>query len=412
MEAKQHIFDEYNRRLLALLAEQRKVTIPYIGQIQAKLSPAYILESHGLRTMYPPQVSMEFHPHEFLTDSRHYSSLDWSQSIDIADDTTRAIADLTNLSPKTVEEVISQEVGGILQSLFRGRRVSVFNIGELFVSDESEHLLLLNFEPNLSTLEHLNRPFTPYSETVLKPHVDFVDLPHYTESPTSAKSLQQFKLSDPLPSQTVSTPLPSATAADKEVERPLEAKPLDTERAIQTESIPSPPTSSRYKYLILGAGLACLLLLGWWLYSSHPIGGESTTPSSSSSQELLSQEPTLPDTIAAYSEVAEELPSEEKPAIDTLTITTGRSLYSYAKEYYGQKMFWVYIYIENASIIRDPNKIPKGTKLTIPDLSKFDIHPDMRIAVKEATLWESIIMRKKYTDYDKDKARIRQALSQ
>ena len=109
----------------------------------------------------------------------------------------------------------------------------------------------------------------------------------------------------------------------------------------------------------------------------------------------------IQDTVPTTTILADTTPtSREKPAIDTLTLTSGRSLYSYAKEYYGQKMFWVYIYIENTAIIKDPNRIPLGTKLVIPDLSKFEVNPDMRIAVKEAMIWESFIMSKKFTTYE------------
>lgn len=390
-ETTQTILKELNRWLLAQLGEHRTVLLPYLGEISTKLLPAYIKEKSGLRTMFPPSVSLVFRPDEFLLDSRHYSSLDFTFPTSLSgEDIVCALSDLLGLSKRVVAETIDAELQDLLKALFRGKRVSLLEIGDLFVTDEGEDLLLLNFEPNSSVLEHLNRPFAPYIPTTLKMGLDFKELPHYGENDESPSliTLQRSRIVESEGNQSVvhlSAEIETPLLSNEEI-AVMPEEPIMVEKQEMTSS--KQITQSR---MWLSVIVVSLLLAGGYLLFFHK-KSEPTPPP----LEQTDVRDTVPHTtVPALVPI-----SREKPAIDTLTITSGRSLYSYAKEYYGQKMFWIYIYIENAAIIKDPNRISLGTKLVIPDLSKFEINPDMRIAVKEAMVWESIIMSKKFTTYE------------
>lgn len=52
------------------------------------------------------------------------------------------------------------------------------------------------------------------------------------------------------------------------------------------------------------------------------------------------------------------------------TIQAGRTLTRLAKRYYGEGVFWVYIYEANKSKIKNPDRIPEGLQLQIPVLPK------------------------------------------
>ena len=54
-------------------------------------------------------------------------------------------------------------------------------------------------------------------------------------------------------------------------------------------------------------------------------------------------------------------------------ITKNRFLTTMAREYYGNLIFWVYIYEENASKLGHPDKISPGTIVVIPPVSKYMI---------------------------------------
>jgi len=51
-------------------------------------------------------------------------------------------------------------------------------------------------------------------------------------------------------------------------------------------------------------------------------------------------------------------------------INHGSRLTLFAKRYYGNKLFWVYIYEANKDRIKNPNQIPEGTLIKIPKLDK------------------------------------------
>lgn len=75
---------------------------------------------------------------------------------------------------------------------------------------------------------------------------------------------------------------------------------------------------------------------------------------------------------------------QENNFSETLIISTGQTLRTIALELFGSKEFWVYIYKENINNIKNPNDISVGTKLQIPDKSKYDINADNPQSVSKA----------------------------
>ena len=53
-------------------------------------------------------------------------------------------------------------------------------------------------------------------------------------------------------------------------------------------------------------------------------------------------------------------------------------------KHFGHKTFWVYIYQENKANITNPNSVPVGTKLIIPEKSKYNIDSNNRESVEKA----------------------------
>lgn len=77
---------------------------------------------------------------------------------------------------------------------------------------------------------------------------------------------------------------------------------------------------------------------------------------------------------------------EKEPVYDT--VSTTRYLTTIAREHYGDFNFWPYIYLENASILGHPDRITPGTKVIVPELSKYGVDPankaDVATAKKKA----------------------------
>ncbi|MCH5240608.1 MAG: HU family DNA-binding protein [Muribaculaceae bacterium] len=74
--------------------------------------------------------------------------------------------------------------------------------------------------------------------------------------------------------------------------------------------------------------------------------------------------------------------AEPEPVYDT--VSTTRYLTTIAREHYGDYNFWPYIYIENSSILGHPDRITPGTKVIVPELSKYGVDPKNPDDVKEA----------------------------
>ncbi|MDE6486603.1 MAG: hypothetical protein K2L76_03740 [Muribaculaceae bacterium] len=77
-----------------------------------------------------------------------------------------------------------------------------------------------------------------------------------------------------------------------------------------------------------------------------------------------------PDTVAEPDTIAEPEPEpqQKEPVYDTVTST--RFLTTIARDHYGRKDFWVFIYEANADKLRHPNRIRPGTRILIPDLGE------------------------------------------
>lgn len=123
----------------------------------------------------------------------------------------------------------------------------------------------------------------------------------------------------------------------------------------------------------------------------NPVPADSTGVTPPDSASLAA------DSVVAEPPLVEENQLEETPKSDILalvTIKAGDRLASFAKQYYGHKFFWVYIYQYNQDIISDPNNIPIGTELRIPDPGLYGIDATDRSSIDKAAALQSQILGK------------------
>lgn len=59
---------------------------------------------------------------------------------------------------------------------------------------------------------------------------------------------------------------------------------------------------------------------------------------------------------------------------DRIILEQGQTLRLLALEIFGNREFWVYIYLENKNNISNPNIVPIGTELIIPDPTRYNIN--------------------------------------
>lgn len=66
---------------------------------------------------------------------------------------------------------------------------------------------------------------------------------------------------------------------------------------------------------------------------------------------------------------------EPEPAPVYDMVTGSRYLTTIAQDHYGNSNFWPYIYMENENVLRHPDQVTPGTKLVVPQLSKYGVDP-------------------------------------
>ncbi|NLO71241.1 MAG: hypothetical protein GX102_09980 [Porphyromonadaceae bacterium] len=82
-------------------------------------------------------------------------------------------------------------------------------------------------------------------------------------------------------------------------------------------------------------------------------------------------------------------PRSYKSFITTERMVIGSSLTKFAKKYYGNATYWVYIYEANKDKIKDPNNVPTGIDVKIPNVNPTLVDPQNRESLNYALKLQS-----------------------
>jgi len=77
-------------------------------------------------------------------------------------------------------------------------------------------------------------------------------------------------------------------------------------------------------------------------------------------------------------------PPEITDGFKQTIISSGDRLTSIAQKEYGDKVFWIYIYLENKAIISNPNVLPVGATISIPPAGKYGIDCNDSASIQKA----------------------------
>ena len=213
-------------------------------------------------------------------------------------------------------------------------------------------------------------------------------------------------------------PAPSPEPIEERVTEPIESPTLPPTPPTPTvpstpevESQPTPPPSDprpaprrRTNYYIWIAVVALLIIgavLAVFILNSRQKKASATPrPAAKDTQQMASvvvvpsSMDILPDSLTLPADTLQEEPvdtlpertPQEEPKAQSkervinsettrVQVQPGDRLTVFALKKYGHKAFWVYIYQENKSKIKDPNNLPVGITIVLPPAKKYEINP-------------------------------------
>ena len=311
------------------------------------------------------------------------------------------------------------------------------NSGERFVIPSHYKF---TFTPDKELKELVNKPFSLFDTVELNEEVDFSDVDVSAETSGAEEAADDSSeeiLPDGIPEQAIEAPQTPEPEVKPEPAVEEEAAPQEEAKA---EPKPAEPVSSvsGYKeyrrkrrrsasrkllfpiaclFVVIVLGIVYIVCLSGrttvnknWeppmaeVGNPTPEAGMNPVPADSTGVTPPDSASLAADSVVAEPPVVEENQPEETPKSDILalvTIKAGDRLASFAKQYYGHKFFWVYIYQYNQDIISDPNNIPigtelriPGTELRIPDPGLYGIDATDRSSIDKAAALQSQILGK------------------
>lgn len=309
----------------------------------------------------------------------------------------------------------------VRSSVAAGESVKVKGLGTFALEPTSRTIV---FEPDPELAQAVNEPFAmfPTEEVASEIEDDIADPdfvfdisipdPAPVPAPDEPAPVQEVPVpvqETPAPVQEPESapapvPTPEPIPEPEQASAPEPVSNIDAEEVIQPEGAPNPYPEYSYDFeeeeekpsfpvfwvvwsIVIGAIVG--LLIGFFLHD--PIMGlfEPSLKSESIEQtetDLSTAPETIPEPVIAdvtdetiVSESVDETSTpEETPSVVPSTneivydhVTT--TISDLALKHYGNKNYWVYIYLENKNKISNPNKISSNVQLVIPPREKYEV---------------------------------------
>ena len=319
----------------------------------------------------------------------------------------------------TAETFVKVFTSQVREALAAGEVVSIKGVGDFMITDDKKIVLVVDSE----LVSIINEPFSMFSPE---------ELPEQTDAQLPVPEPQPESEQKPTPEQ-VPAPKPEPAPEPTPASAPVAAETTESSNAAEAPSQPRPaepkpqyiPWSDEeeeddeeeqigataeevapfpYFWTLIGAaaGLIIGLCLGFFAHDSIE---ELLEPSLAEEAELYSYTDSIEenaDTLAVEPSAAiseneaepkaqpEEAPKPQTPAATTKpastpspaattaqtpdvyeTVASGVTLAKLSKKHYKSDIYWVFIYLENKDVIKNPDNVPLGAKLRIPPLSKY-----------------------------------------
>ncbi|MGI6048187.1 MAG: HU family DNA-binding protein [Petrimonas sp.] len=243
----------------------------------------------------------------------------------------------------------------------------------------------LSFSPATALKELVNKPFSHFETILLNEGVSFEGVEEEVETnenediETSSEQTIEFAEKIEEIEEAVFAAEPKITVGNTKVVSP-ETPTLETDSYQHVfrsdKTVPTKPQKrSKIPSVwipILGGiaiALASLFFFVQWQTRRKPII-------------IGEKQPVIENIPQQIIPVEEKEPQRKEPEV--VVLSGGETLRILAEEKFGNREFWIYIYLKNKSKIKNPNIVSVGTELIIPDLSEYDINASNPQSVAKA----------------------------
>ncbi|MDR0412450.1 MAG: HU family DNA-binding protein [Dysgonamonadaceae bacterium] len=262
----------------------------------------------------------------------------------------------------------------------------------------------INFVPDNHLAQLVNEPFALFEAVMLDE-----DSENGEEPAAAAEALEPLEEETEVLEEEIEPLEEEAEPLEEEAEVLEEEAELPEEEVevLEEETEPEPPVAHlnnvpvrpfarherekfRIKWEKIFFGLALLVVAGL-AYSIYLIHREDTIFN------LAPKDIVVADTVSAqtieelFKREGDTLRMREKPvepaaaaSVKHRIVRRGERLTLIAQDEYGDKAFWVYLYLENKLLIKDPNRISAGLHITVPLAQKYGINKDDPQSIKKA----------------------------
>ncbi|MDF9829589.1 HU family DNA-binding protein [Parabacteroides sp. PF5-6] len=328
------------------------------------------------------------------------------------------LATQTGRTRKESEEFLKEFIAVVVDGAFTDRIVKIKGLGTFKVIEVEDRESInvntgkrfvipghykFNFTPDKELKELVNKPFSFFDTT----EINTEDNPQEIQGENLEIQGENLKKEgENLEIQ----------GENFEEEGEIETEAVETAETIEEKPEPQPavdipekPQTAPRKGNKIGLIVFLILLvaaigLSVYYFTRHSPQPkfQSAVPVETTQQESARETPEV-TAISDNQPSAEPEPAETTPTASTetatsdsilghITIEPGSRLTLISLEYYQHKIFWVYIYTYNKSLIEDPNNIPVGTKLAIPAPEVYGINANDRESIEKASLLQTEII--------------------
>lgn len=237
-------------------------------------------------------------------------------------------------------------------------------------TDQVAESLELGFSPEEELNDSVNNSFTHFVPTLLKEGVSFPGIAEIVEEDFGdEEEIKEIVTAEPVNKVDVSYIPSTPYIREKRHLQPGRKKKKHKK------------TSALWIPIIGGVAIALagLFFFRVWqpgksdkfaAYQSDPDTEKVTKPSSDTTFSKVTDDSTGIDLFTPEKTERKDLSQEAVK----IRLAAGQTLRLLALEQYGSREFWIYIYLENQSQIKNPNQVPVGTELRIPDTSRYHIN--------------------------------------